>query len=201
MKKLAIKMKISKKRQTQELIILFLIILFILVLIGNKAGNNGADEFANVETVHDDISDQVNYNSLDQKKGRDENKASVFVNGIKKEIGVDFLDIGEKKFDWVVEEGDVIKKIVVPGIWIEAKNVSDDQRDKIKLFFEKKNFELSDLNAHASDFVLSNGYKKDDVVCIISERMRLEESGMPSEIAKTDVEVKCGSMSDSDLLK
>lgn len=124
-----------------------------------------------------------------------EDGVSLLLNDLKEKTGLEFSSLKETEFSWMIEKDKKISEMSVEGREIEIKGVLDTDFIGIQNYFNN-DFKLS-LNNIATGIMMSLiGYKKDDIVCIVVNRLCLEDSCSITENfpenSETDIVIKCG---------
>jgi len=117
---------------------------------------------------------------------------------LKKETGIDFSEIHDVKFKWIIEVDPKVKEVNVKGKGFEVTGITDEQYLVIEPFFQGKEFEIDLYNVSAGTVAGAVGYKKDDIVCLIVAGItgykEAEGQWIPQETDKNDVDIKCGEL-------
>jgi len=124
-----------------------------------------------------------------------EDKASVFLNDLKEKTGLEFSSLKETEFSWMIEKDKKISEMSVKGKEIEVKGILNNHFINIQSYLND-DFKLS-LNNIATGTIMSLiGYRKDDIVCIVVNRLCFEDSCSITENfpenSETDIVIKCG---------
>lgn len=129
-----------------------------------------------------------------------EDKTSILLNDLKEKTGLEFSSLKETEFSWMIEKDKKISEISVEGKEIEAKGILDDDYISIQNYFNN-DFKLN-LNNIATGIMMNLiGYRKDDIVCIVVNRLCFEDSCSITENfpenSETDIVIKCGYFDES----
>jgi hypothetical protein len=117
---------------------------------------------------------------------------AVVLESIKKNTELDFSEITGVAFKWnVFDNGGNLDKKIVSGYGYGAESVVIDKYENLTRFFRDNGFQLDLANISSGEFLSSDGYKKDNMVCIFSS--------MPAKIRISgkityDLEIKCGEL-------
>lgn len=126
-----------------------------------------------------------------------EDEISSLLNSLKEETEISFSRIQPVDFKWMVEGervGKVTKteELAVSGKGLKVEEVSNEQQMKIRTFFEDKGFKPDVYNILAGTITGSTGYKKNQIVCLVSGGVSGGKEGLQRETVTYDAEVKCG---------
>ena len=131
---------------------------------------------------------------LDESK----DELSLFLMTLENETKIDFSDIQDIEFNWVLEVKPERHETTVKGKGFEAVRVSEQKYQKATSFLENKDFaiDIPNIADGAGTVGGSIGYKKDNIVCTLvagfTGYKEAEEQWIPSETDKYDIEIKCG---------
>ena len=130
-------------------------------------------------------------------------EASVFLEDLKQETGIDFSEIEETEFKWVVKVDPVIGEETVAGKGFEVKKISNEQFDNVYSFFEDEGFEKDLYNMTDGTISGLRGYKKDKAICTVAGGptgyKEAEGQWSPPEPDKWDVTVECGELEKTEM--
>jgi len=115
-------------------------------------------------------------------------EVSVLLEDLEQETGIDFSEIQDVEFKWVVKVDPEIIEETVAGKGFEATDISSEQYDSVESFLIDRGFEKDLYNMADGTFVGLKGYKKDQIVCTVSG------GSTPQEPDINDVTVKCGKL-------
>ena len=134
------------------------------------------------------------------EQGREQefsDETSALLATVEQETDIGFSEAEALEFSWnTLEEGKVSTK-VISGKGFEIYGVSGQEQARIDSFFYDKGFEVDPYNIAAGTVSGIAGYKKDNLVCLVSGQIQLDENGLPLEGYKKDIQVKCGENNDS----
>ncbi len=134
-------------------------------------------------------------------------EVSVFLEDLKQETGIDFSEIKDVEFKWMIKIDPNIEDMRVQGKGFEVERISDDQYKSIESFFENNGFEIDMYNIAAGTISWLTGYKiaSDDggyIVCNITAGVtgykEAEGQWTSPEPDKKDVEISCGKIGEID---
>jgi len=112
----------------------------------------------------------------------------VLLENLEQETGIDFSEIQDVEFKWIVKVDPTITEEIVTGKGFEANRISSEQYDSVESFLIDRGFEKDLYNIADGLFVGLAGYKKDQIVCTISG------GSTPQEPDIKDITVKCGKL-------
>ena len=121
------------------------------------------------------------------------------------ETGIDFSEIQDVEFKWIVKVDPTITEETVAGKGFEANRISSEQYDSIEQFLEDNGFEVDLYNIADGLFTGLVGYKKDQIVCTVSGGAtgykEAEGQWIPSEPDKWewDITVNCGQVEKTEM--
>lgn len=125
-----------------------------------------------------------------------------FLNSLEIGTGIDFSDIENLEFKWVVSVDPKVEDVIVTGRGFEAGRISDEQYGNIESFFIEQGFEVDLYNLAAGTISELTGYKKDKIVCTIAGGAtgykEAEGQWIPPEPDIKNVEIKCGEIEEID---
>jgi len=124
-------------------------------------------------------------------------EVSVLLATLEQEADIGFSKAKLLEFNWNASAEGKIKTVVISGRGFEIYDVSGEEQARIDSFFYDKGFEVDLYNIAAGTVSGAVGYKKDNLVCVVSGQIQLDESGLPLEGYKRDIQVKCGENNDS----
>ncbi|MFC1701067.1 protease inhibitor I42 family protein [Patescibacteria group bacterium] len=159
----------------------FLIILGVFILIG------GGIYWLSIQTINEPIFIEDDILST--------------LEAIEEETQIDFSDIAPVELGWYIKGEQEIEKIIISGKEFKAKEISEQQYEKVELFFEDNGFEIDVYNVADGTVAGLAGYKKGQEVCAVASGFTgyREASGqwIPTIIDKYDIEIKCGEIDES----
>lgn len=109
--------------------------------------------------------------------------------GLKEYTGLEFSNEEDIEFSWMIEKEGGIKEMIANGKQVEAKEVTN--LSIISRYFKDNGFKEDIYNVASGTVVGLVGYKKDNIICIVVEKIRADNSS-PEEEINSDVSVKCG---------
>jgi len=115
-------------------------------------------------------------------------EVSVLLEDLEQETGIDFSEVAEVEFKWVVKVDPKVEEVDISGKGFEATDISSEQYDSVESFLIDRGFEKDLYNMADGTFVGLKGYKKDQIVCTVSG------GSTPQEPDINDVTVKCGKL-------
>jgi len=128
---------------------------------------------------------------------------TLFLEDLKQETGIDFSEIEDAEFKWIVRVDPEIAEETVTGRGFEANRISSEQFDSIYPFFTDKGFETDLYNFADGTISGLEGYKKDKTACTVSGGLtgyrEAEGQWIPPESDKWDIAVKCGELEKTDM--
>jgi len=120
------------------------------------------------------------------------------------ETGVNFENLGETNFDWLIEAEDETQKLSLNGLEFRAKDVTQDDYNKVDEFFNA-NYENDNFNAAAGVMGGLTGYWAKYNACLVGyefTKSHQDEQGMViPETDTLDVYFKCAFLNKNDLPK
>ena len=135
-----------------------------------------------------------------EEETKEEVKGEVLIllENIEQETGIDFSEIQDVEFKWIVKVDPEIAEEIVTGKGFEVEKISSEQYDSIHPFFIDNGFETDIYNFAAGTISGLTGYKKDKAVCTVAGGLtgykEAEGQWIPPETDKWDVTVKCGKL-------
>jgi len=130
-----------------------------------------------------------------------EDEVSNLLENLEQETGIDFSDIVDVEFDWMVEKNNNMERVAIQGKGFEANEISIEQYSEVESFLRDNGFVADIYNAAAGTISGLDGYRKDYLVCVViggaSGYKEAEGQWIPPEINKRDVEVRCGQSDES----
>lgn len=104
---------------------------------------------------------------------------------------IDFSLVESKEFKWIKEGED----LTIEGKGFEAKNISNEEYNRIESFLLTREFELDAMNIASGTVSGLAGYRKDNIVCVVvggfSGYENAPEDWVPVDDTN-DVKVSCG---------
>ena len=107
-------------------------------------------------------------------------KVVILLEDIKESTGISFSEIKPAEFSWIDE---TLSETTIKGKGFEAKNIADNELEKIVSFMEAEFFLESSHNTVLEEG--KTGYQAGSVACLIMSRAAED---------KYDAEVKCGEL-------
>ncbi len=133
-----------------------------------------------------------------EEEPEEKDEITNFLEELKEETGIDFSEIHDVKFKWIIEVDPKVKEVNVRGKGFEVTEIPDEQYLGIEPFFQGKEFEIDLYNVSSGTVAGAVGYKKDDIVCLIAAGITgykdAESQWIPQETDKNDVDIKCGEL-------
>jgi len=130
-------------------------------------------------------------------------EASVFLEDLKQETGIDFSEIEEIEFKWIIKVDPEVGEETVAGKGFEVEKISSEQYDSIHPFFIDNGFKTDVYNFTAGTISGLTGYKKDKAVCTVAGGLtgykEAEGQWTPPESDKWDVTVECGELEKTEM--
>jgi len=118
---------------------------------------------------------------------------SNLLENLEQETGIDFSEIQDVAFKWIVKVDPTITEETVAGKGFEANRISSEQYDSIEQFLKDNGFEVDLYNIADGLFTGLVGYKKDQIVCTVSG------GSTPQEPDIKDVTVNCGKLEKTEM--
>jgi len=130
-------------------------------------------------------------------------EVSNLLEDLKQETGIDFSEIEEFEFKWVVKVDPTVAEETVIGKGFEANVISSEQYDSIHPFFIDNGFKTDVYNLAAGTISELRGYKKDKAVCAVAGGLtgykEAEERWIPTDTNNWDIAVKCGKLEKTEM--
>jgi len=121
-----------------------------------------------------------------------------FLTDLKTETGIEFSEIADVEFKWVVNVDPQIKEETVSGKGFEANVIPSEQFDSIHPFLIGKGFETDVYNHRAGTISGSTGYIKNKTVCTVAGGLtgykEAEGQWIPTDTDNWDITIKCGNV-------
>jgi hypothetical protein len=128
---------------------------------------------------------------------------SNFLEDLEQETGIDFSEIENVEFNWVVKVEPETTEETVAGKGFEAKRIPSEQFDSIHPFFTDNGFKTDVYNIAAGTISGLTGYKKDKNVCTVAGGLtgykEATSQWIPPETDKWDITVKCGKVEKTEI--
>jgi len=125
-----------------------------------------------------------------------EDEIILLLKNLKQETGIDFSEIEDVEFKWIVKVDPKIAEETVAGKGFEANIVSSEQFDTIHPFLISKGFETDVYNLAAGTISGLTGYLKDKTVCTVAGGLtgykEADGQWIPLDTDHWDITVKCG---------
>ncbi|MBZ9571921.1 hypothetical protein KJA15_01105 [Patescibacteria group bacterium] len=118
---------------------------------------------------------------------------SNLLENLKQETDIDFSEVQDIEFKWIVKVDPQIEEETVAGKGFEANRISSEQYDSIEQFLKDNGFEVDLYNIADGLFTGLVGYKKDQIVCTVSG------GSTPQEPDIKDVTVNCGKLEKTEM--
>jgi len=122
---------------------------------------------------------------------------------LEQETGIDFSEIQELEFKWIVKVDPEIGEEAVAGKGFEANVISSEQYDSIHPFFIDSGFKTDVYNLAAGTISELRGYKKDKAVCAVAGGLtgykEAEGQWIPPDTNNWDIIVKCGNVEKTEM--
>lgn len=143
------------------------------------------------------------YGSSSTPEQETKDEITLVLEELKQETGIDFSEIKETEFKWIVKVDPEIKEEAVSGKGFEAKRISSTEFDSIYPFLKDKGFEVDLYNQAAGTISELRGYKKNKVVCVVLGGLtgykEAEGQWVPPESDKWDIIIQCGELEKTDM--
>ncbi|XOA43066.1 MAG: hypothetical protein ACKKMO_01160 [Candidatus Nealsonbacteria bacterium] len=124
---------------------------------------------------------------------------------LNQETGIDFSEIQNIEFKWIVKVDPEITEEIVVGKGFEANVISNEQYDSIEQFLKDNGFKTDVYNIAAGTISESTGYKKDKAVCAVAGGLTgYKEAEGPMIMPEADkwewdITVKCGKLEKTEM--
>ncbi|MFH1971096.1 MAG: hypothetical protein ABIJ05_01800 [Patescibacteria group bacterium] len=128
-------------------------------------------------------------------------KAFEFLTNLKKETNIDFSGIGNTTFKWTAEEtqtnakNEPIEKELIGKVF-SAENVENIDSEKIDVYFKENDFLSDKYNVATETYSSLSGYKKENIVCVITATLTGYDPSNPEKILETTdtttLKIECG---------
>ena len=119
-------------------------------------------------------------------------ETSVLLAALEQETDISFSKSRSLEFNWSALAEEKIDTNVISGRGFEVNGISGEEQARVDSFFYDKGFEVDLYNVAAGTVSGAVGYKKDNLVCVVSGQIQLDENGLPLEGYKRDIQIKCG---------
>ena len=130
------------------------------------------------------------------KKPTADDEVTLLLKDLKKTTGINFSVISLAEFGWNVggQNQNMVKpvEVIISGKGYEIIGALKDNCAQIEDYFKSNGFEVDMYNLAAGTVGSLTGYKKNQIVCTMSEVAWLDEENMPLETLETVITVKCG---------
>ena len=130
-------------------------------------------------------------------------EASVLLQNLEQTTSINFSEIGNSEFKWIVRVEPEIAEETIAGKGFETDRISSEQFDSIHPFFIDNGFKTDVYNFTAGTISGSTGYIKDKAVCTVAGGLtgykEAEGQWIPPETDKWDIAVKCGNLEKSSM--
>ncbi|MBU0998313.1 hypothetical protein KJ570_02190 [Patescibacteria group bacterium] len=128
-------------------------------------------------------------------------KAFEVLTNLKKETNISFSGIGITSFKWVTNESQTNGKYEpiekeLNGKVFSAENVENKNLKKIDDFFKENSFRSDKYNVATGTYKSLTGYKRENMVCIITTTLTEYDPSNPEKILETTdtttLKIECG---------
>jgi len=136
------------------------------------------------------ISGYIIYQGLNKEEVVQENEITTIFSGLKEYTKIEFSDEEDIELSWMVEKEEAIKEMIVNGKQIKTEKVTNP--DIIGKYFKDNGFEEDMYNVASGTVIGLIGYKKDNVICLVVEKMRADGFSPEGDYVGEDVNIKCG---------
>jgi len=130
-------------------------------------------------------------------------ETSNLLEDLKQETDIDFSEVQDIEFKWIVRVDPQIEEETVAGKGFEANVIPSEQFDGIHPFFIDNGFETDPYNMAAGTISGLTGYKKDKTVCTVSGGLtgykEAEGQWIPPDTNNWDINVKCGNVEKTEM--
>ena len=139
------------------------------------------------------------YQSTMTPKEETKDEVSILLESLEQETEIDFSEIRDVEFRWIVGVDQETTEKTVAGKGFEANRILSEQFDSIHSFFTDNGFGVDIYNVAAGTVSGLTGYKKDKIVCTVTGGLTGSEEAegqwIPPETDRWDITVKCGKAS------
>jgi len=135
------------------------------------------------------VSGYIIYQRLDKEEIVQEDEISSIFSSLKKYTGIGFLDAEDMELSWMIEKEGKIKEMITNSKKIEAERVTD--LNIIENYFKDNGFEEDIYNIVSGAVFDLIGYKKDNIICIVVEKIQPDSFSSEEDVEK-NVSIKCG---------
>jgi len=123
-------------------------------------------------------------------------ETSVLLEDLEQATGIDFSEIQDVEFKWVVNVDPQIKEETVAGKGFEVNVIPSEQFDKVHQFLIDNGFKTDVYNLAAGTISGLTGYIKNKTVCTVAGGLtgykEAEGQWIPTDTDNWDITVKCG---------
>lgn len=131
------------------------------------------------------------------KEEKEEEKDEIveLLDNLKQETALAFSEIEEVEFEWRYEVSRETQKVQIQGQGFTIKQVSAEKSAQVRQFFKDNGLELDLYNVADGITGGLEGYKKEQLVCLVSSlvsNFESESSEAPADMSQLDLEVECG---------
>jgi len=130
-------------------------------------------------------------------------EVSVLLEDLEQETGIDFSEIQDVEFKWVVKVDPKVEEETVTGKGFEATDISSEQYDSVESFLIDRGFEKDLYNMADGTISELTGYRKDKAVCTVAGGLtgykEAEGQWIPSEVDEWDITVNCGQVEKTEM--
>jgi len=113
---------------------------------------------------------------------------SFVLNMVKDETGINFSEISDVEFEWIVSDNGQIVHVPLNGKGMKNENITTEQGNKIEDFFKENDFIMDLYNVADGPTGGIVGYRKNKMYCVIEKEYVLDSE---SYVTNISVEVNC----------
>jgi len=130
-------------------------------------------------------------------------KAFEYLSKVKNDTNLSFSGIGNTSFTWNFltseskGDGNPLEK-EIQGKEINLENTESKVAEEIENYFQKENFKIDSFNLADGTIISKQGYKKDNLVCIITRS--LVDSNQGDNINNINIKIECSDITNIDFL-
>lgn len=128
---------------------------------------------------------------------------SILLENLEQETGIDFSEIEETEFKWIVKVDPKVEEENVSGKGFEANVISSEEFDSIHPFLINNGFKTDVYNFADGTISGLRGYRKDKAVCAVSGGLtgykEAEGQWIPPDTSNWDITVKCGNIEKTEM--
>ena len=116
---------------------------------------------------------------------------------LEKNVGLKFPVMSDTEFGWNIENGKdgriaKLAEINIKGKGLGPMEITSEEHQMVEKYFTDEGFKMDVYNAAAGTIGGLTGYKKDNIVCVVSGMMIVSDDGMPLPSRGNEVTIKCG---------